>query len=326
MTKLTRSDLVKTAEHLIKPKLLTVLAIILAAVFIPIPPAGKPVEELNASGSFIVIDGVKIHYVDKGSGDKTFVLLHGFGASVFSWREVIQPLSRHGRVVALDRPGFGLTERADPTKTPYNPYTVEGEASLILRLMKTLNISKAVFIGHSAGAYTALYIASKHPEAVEALVLIAPAWRMREDGLQRFLLSLPLADKYGPLFLRAAVPYLEQILYKAWYNKNKLMQHVVDGYKYPLNARDWDRGLYWLIKYRRPVEIDIDQITAPVLVIHCTQDEIVPYEEGAHLHYMLKNSTLKLLENCGHLPHEEAPEATLEAMWRFLHLNNEEKS
>ena len=86
MTKLTRSDLVKTAEHLIKPKLLAVLAV--AAVFIPIPPVGKPVEELDASGSFVVIDGVKIHYVDKGSGDKTFVLLHGFGASVFSWREV----------------------------------------------------------------------------------------------------------------------------------------------------------------------------------------------------------------------------------------------
>ncbi len=101
MTKLTRSDLVKTAEHLINPKLLGVLAVILAAVFI-IPPVGKPVEELDASGSFIVIDGVKIHYVDKGSGDKTFALLRGFGASVLSWREVIEPLSRHGGVVALE--------------------------------------------------------------------------------------------------------------------------------------------------------------------------------------------------------------------------------
>jgi Predicted hydrolases or acyltransferases (alpha/beta hydrolase superfamily) len=73
-------------------------------------------------------------------------------------------------------------------------------------------------------------------------------------------------------------------------------------------------------------EIDLDQITAPVLVIHRTQDEIVPYDEGVHLHYMLKNTTLKLLENCGHLPHEEAPEATQEAIWTFLHLNTEEKS
>jgi sigma-B regulation protein RsbQ len=72
------------------------------------------------------------------------------------------------------------------------------------------------------------------------------------------------------------------------------------------------------------VEIDLDQITALVLVIHCTQDEIVPYEEGAHLHYMLKNSTLKLLENCGHLPHEEV--ATLEAIGTFLHLNTERKN
>ena len=327
MTKLTRSDLVKTAEQLINSKkLLVVLAIILAAVFIPIPPVGRPVEKLNASGSFMVVDGIKIHYIDTDSGDRTFILLHGFGASVFSWREVIQPLSKHGRVVALDRPGFGLTERADPTETPYNPYTVDGEARLILGLMEALDISKAVFVGHSAGAYTALYIASKHPEAVEALVLVAPAWKMGEDGLQRFLFSLPLADKYGPLFLRAAVPSLEQILYKAWYNKSKLTQYVVNGYKYPLNARDWDKGLYWLVKYRRPVEIDLDSITAPVLVIHCKHDEIVPYEEGVQLHYMLKNSTLRLLENCGHLPHEEIPESTLETIWRFLHLNTEEKS
>lgn len=327
MTKLTRSDLVKTAEQLINSKkLLVALAIILAAVFIPVPPVGKPVEELDASGSFMVVDGIKIHYIDTGSGGKAFVLLHGFGASVFSWREIIPPLSKHGRVVALDRPGFGLTEREDPAKMPYNPYTVEGEARLILRLMETLNISRAVFVGHSAGAYTALYIASKHPEAVEALVLIAPAWRMRDDGLQRLLLSLPLADKYGPLLLRAAVPSLEQALYNAWYNKSKLTQYVVNGYKYPLNARDWDKGLYWLMKHRKPVEIDLDQITTQVLIIHCTHDEIVPYEEGVQLHYMLKNSTLKLLENCGHLPHEEIPEATLETIWRFLHLNTEEKS
>lgn len=114
-----------------------------------------------------------------------------------------------------------------------NPYTVEGEAIPILRLVKTLNISKAVFIGHSAGAYTALYIASKHPEAVEALVLIAPAWRMGEDGLQRFLLSLPLADKYGPLFLRAAVPYLEQILYKAWYNLRNMWLMAINIHSTP---------------------------------------------------------------------------------------------
>ena len=114
MTKLTRSDLVKTAEQLITKKLLVALAIILAAVFIPVPPVGKPVEELDASGSFMVVDGIKIHYIDTGSGGKAFVLLHGFGVSVFSWREIIPPLSKHGRVVALDRPGFGLTERADP--------------------------------------------------------------------------------------------------------------------------------------------------------------------------------------------------------------------
>lgn len=318
--------LAERARRLVKSrKLLAILAIILVIVFLPIPPVGRPVEELDTINSFIVIDGVKIHYLDTGSGNRTFILLHGFGASIFSWREIVQPLSMYGRVIALDRPGFGLTERVDPSGAPYNPYTVDGEARLILGLMDALNISRAVFVGHSSGAYTALYIASKHPERIEALILIAPAWRSGGGGLPRFLLSLPLADKYWPLFLRASVPSLEKILYKAWYDKSKLTQQVIDSYKYPLNARDWDKGLYWVMKYRRAVDIDLNSIEAPVLVIHCIHDEIVPHEEGEQLCSLLKNSTIQLLDNCGHLPHEETPEATLKIMLRFLGIGAEEE-
>ena len=120
MTKLTRSDLVKTAEQLTNSKkLLVALAIILAAVFIPIPPVGRPVEELNASGSFMVVNGIKIHYIDTGSGDRTFILLHGFGAGVFSWREVIRSLN----TAELERStGRGSDSQREQTQ-PRRPIT-----------------------------------------------------------------------------------------------------------------------------------------------------------------------------------------------------------
>jgi len=56
------------------------------------------------------------------------------------------------------------------------------------------------------------------------------------------------------------VSSLEKILYKAWYDKGKLTQQVIDGYKYPLNNRDWDKGLYWVMKYRRTVDINLNSI------------------------------------------------------------------
>ncbi|MEM2021022.1 MAG: hypothetical protein QXP80_02200 [Zestosphaera sp.] len=80
---------------------------------LPVPTTGEPVEDLAQEWSrFVIVNGVKIHYVEEfGEGDYTFILLHGFGASVFSWREVFKELSKYGRVVGFDRPGFGLTER-----------------------------------------------------------------------------------------------------------------------------------------------------------------------------------------------------------------------
>ncbi len=52
-----------------------------------------------------------MHYKKYGDGEKVFILLHGFGASLFSWREIVEPLSQYGTVIAYDRPAFGLTER-----------------------------------------------------------------------------------------------------------------------------------------------------------------------------------------------------------------------
>jgi len=279
--------------------LLVFLFAIIVLHVVPVPPVGEPVESLAGEhDKFVIVEGVKIRYVEMlGYGDLTFVLLHGFGASVFSWREILNNLSNYGRVIAFDRPGFGLTERVDPASLSFNPYTAEGQARITYELLRKLNVSKAVIVGHSAGGGLALLIALEYPELVDA--------------------------QYGPLIIRGFVSQLEQILYRAWYNKSKLTEGVIEGYKYPLRAKDWDKGLYWLMKYRGFPEISglLKEVKAPILVIHGVNDEIVPLNSSLELVSLLSNESkprLVIVGECGHLPHEEKPDEFLKIVKEFI--------
>lgn len=98
---------------------LAVLAAILFAVLvgpfvIPVPPLKgtlPPQALADADSQFIEINGLSVHVKTRGQGQPVFVLLHGFGASLYSWHSVMEPLSQLGTVIAFDRPAFGLSER-----------------------------------------------------------------------------------------------------------------------------------------------------------------------------------------------------------------------
>ncbi|KAK9081887.1 hypothetical protein Syun_030724 [Stephania yunnanensis] len=106
------------------------------------------------------------------------VLLHGFGASAFSWGRVMRILARltSSGVVAFDRPGFGLTSRPhDIQEQMVNPYSLSFSVLITLHFIHLLAAQKAILIGHSAGALVALDTYFEAPERVGALILVAPA-------------------------------------------------------------------------------------------------------------------------------------------------------
>lgn len=305
---------------------LAVVALVLVVLaLVLLPEVGEPPEALaKPGGGFLELDGFRVYYVDRGSGATTYVLLHGFGASTFSWRYFLEELPSYGRVVAYDRPGFGLTERVDPRRLPYNPYTSDGAVEMLRRLMEALGIRRAVLVGHSAGGGLALLFVLRYPELVECLVLIAPAWRSwSRPWYWDLLLNLPLSERFGPLLVRQYVGTLEQALYRAWYNKTLLTEEVIEGYKYPLKARNWDRGLFWVMKYGGFPDIsgELRRVRVPVLVVHGEYDELVPLQSSQELYRALANYTkvsLRVVPGVGHLPHEEAPAETLREVLSFL--------
>ncbi|XVF41261.1 hypothetical protein PTKIN_Ptkin01aG0266500 [Pterospermum kingtungense] len=111
------------------------------------------------------------------------ILLHGFGASVFSWNKVIKRLARltGSKVLAFDRPAFGLTSRLDTFGTqnsdakPLNPYSMAFSVLATLYFIDFLAAEKAILVGHSAGSLVAVDAYFEAPERVAALILVAPA-------------------------------------------------------------------------------------------------------------------------------------------------------
>jgi pimeloyl-ACP methyl ester carboxylesterase len=225
------------------------LAVVLIGPFLvpvrPVPGTVPPEELADPDGHFVEINGLSVYNKVAGQGLPVFILLHGFGASLFSWHAVMQPLSKFGTVIAYDRPAFGLTER--PMQwTGLDPYDSAGNIALLLGLMDAFRVQKAILVGNSAGGTLAMQFALAHPERVEALILVDPAVdESGEPAWIRILGSTPEVQHLGPLMVRSIRKSGLDLIRTAWHDPAKITQATWIGYTKPLQAENWDRALWY---------------------------------------------------------------------------------
>lgn len=306
--------------------ILTVLALIvlIGPFLIPVPPLENtvPVEQLlDANSKFVKVHGVNVHYKTWGEGEPIFILLHGFGASQFSWREVTEPFSQFGTVIAYDRPAFGLTERPLEWEGE-SPYGPQAQVSIVIGLMDALKVEKAILVGNSAGGTVSMQVALQHPERVEALILVdaavyagggAPSW-------VRPILKTPQMNHVGPLVARQLQAQGVEFIKTAWHDPSKITQDIFDGYQKPLQTANWDKALWQLTVASEESGLveRLAEITMPTLVITGDDDRIVPTEQSLRLADELPNAELQVIAQSGHLPHEEKPVEFMRAVTKFL--------
>ena len=242
-----------------------------------------------------------------------FILLHGFGASTFSWREVMQPLPELGSVVAYDRPAFGLTERPMPGEWEgESPYSLDAQVELLIGLMDTLGIHQAILVGNSAGGTVALTTALKYPDRVQALVGVDAAIYTggQSSGLLRLLLHMPLVNHLGPLISRSlAGERGNEFIKSAWHNPNLITDDIFAGYRKPLQVENWDKALWelTLASEKNDIAEQLASLAMPVLVLTGYEDRIFPTDDSIRLSEDISGSTLVVFESCGHVPQEECP-------------------
>jgi pimeloyl-ACP methyl ester carboxylesterase len=256
-----------------------------------------------------------LHFLTAGAGPD-LVLLHGLGASSFSWRHNLDPLARHFRVWAPDLPGHGRS----PAE-PWGDYRLEALAGEVLSFMNRQGLGRAALGGNSLGGALALLLAGRQPERVAALVLLAPAAAPDRLPFLFYPLRLPalgwiLATLLGPWVIPPALRLI-------YHHRDRITPEVISGYAAPLRDRRRRLALRRLCQqaqvWPRPrLEELLNQIRQPVALIWGERDRILPPAQALFLQARLPQAELHLLPEVGHAPQEEAPNAVNKIIIAFL--------
>jgi pimeloyl-ACP methyl ester carboxylesterase len=305
--------------------LAVLLLILLVGPFlVPIPPLEDvlPPQELADDDSlFVEINEFDFHYKTAGRGDLTVVMLHGFGASVYSWREVAPVLAENYTTYSYDRPAFGLTERPVEWEGD-NPYTLLASVDQLNALLDAWGVEQVVLMGNSAGGTVALQYTFEHPERVLGLILVDPSFGGGGGGYSKYgwLLNTPQMQRLGPLLVREISKSGLETIDRAWHDPGKQPADTVPLYTKPLQAENWDVGL-WLYSTAPSapsLRERLGELSLPVLVLTGDNDRLIPAENTIAAAGEIPGAELVVLENCGHVPQEECPQAFLEAVLDFL--------
>jgi pimeloyl-ACP methyl ester carboxylesterase len=263
---------------------------------------------------------LRLAVTDTGQG-KPLLLLHGLGASSYTWKRIIPALARHNRVIAIDLKGFGASDKPQDGK-----YSIFDQAELIKTFIQKENLTNLTVIGHSYGGGVALALALKMAEdkdtRLQRLVLVdSLAYRQPIPFFFTFI-QIPVVGDVG-FGLTPPEVQTASALAIAYHDKGKLSAESVWAYAKPLYS---EGGRYALVRtVEQLVPEDIDQFSdryrtlkIPALLVWCRQDKIVPLSYGARLNADLQNSNIEVIDQCGHIPQEEQPEATAQIIGNFL--------
>jgi len=264
---------------------------------------------------FVSAAGVRWHVQQAGTQGPRVLLLHGTGASLHTWRDLLKPSAEHAQVLAIDLPGHGFSSLAAA-----EGMSLPGMARGIAQLLDELAWPVQAFIGHSAGAAIAAQMVLDTPLQPEVLIGINPAW-LPLPGLAGLL--FPPAAKL--LAMTPAVPHwfarqasrpgvLEKLLQSTGSvldaRGNDLYAQLVASPAHAQGALNmmaaWD-----LSRGREKLR----QLRCPVRLLVGGKDATVPPVQAKQAMELLHNGELTEWPAYGHLVHEEAPTETL-LYWR----------
>jgi pimeloyl-ACP methyl ester carboxylesterase len=278
----------------------------------------KKAERRNPpTGRFITVDGVRLHYIERGTGSP-LVLLHGNGSMIqdFESSGLVDLAAKKYRVIALDRPGFGYSDR--PRSTVWTP---EAQANLINAALKQMGVSQPLVLGHSWGTLVAVALALKYPNNIRALILASGYYypTVRPDVL---VLSPPAIPLIGDVLSHTISPVLGRLLWPLLLRKifgpsrvpKKFAGFPEEMTMRPSQIRASAAETALMIPAAYSFRESYGQLKMPVVIVAGTEDRVSKVQQSAELHRDIAHSTLRCIPSTGHMVHQTATAEVMSAI------------
>jgi pimeloyl-ACP methyl ester carboxylesterase len=282
----------------------------------------RPVKSFAAidyglAEKYVTLGGLRLCYVDEGKGDDVLVFLPPAMSSLKVWRESILAFRDRYRVVALDLPGHGKSDK--PLRFRYNPETF---AEVTARLLDHLGIRRATLVGNSNGGATALFFAIRYPDRARRLVLVSPAGSGPTPPWMQRLVRWAAT----PLHLGTANPYVTKLALQiaAFEKKTPHTDAYLSDFLAVRGAgneyRRWIRAQVKVLRSALAYDASerAKELKLPTLILWGEKDSIIPVKLAKALQSKIPGAELTILPGIGHMPEIEVPDALHRVMEVFL--------
>lgn len=280
--------------------------------------ARRAEREHPPAGRFVTVDGVKLHYLERGEGP-ALVLLHGNGVDATDWEHsgLLDAAAEHYRVIAFDRPGFGYSER--PRTTVWTP---DRQARLLHHALQELGVHSAIVVGHSWGTLVALSLGLQAPDFVRGLVLVSGYYypSVRLDVMVGAPPAVPLV---GDALRYTVAPLAGRLIWPAAIGRAFAPMPVSENFRAvspwmslrpsQLRANAADSSL--MIPGAVSLARRYGGLKVPVQILAGAQDGVCSCAHNAErLHAALRHSELSVTPGVGHMLHYAEPGKVLGAI------------
>lgn len=255
----------------------------------------------------ITVNNLNINYICEGNGE-TVVLLHGWGANIKLFSDIITLLSSQYRVIALDMPGFGESDE------PNTPWCVDDYVDFVIDFLMGFDVKKVTFLGHSFGGRVIIkmFEKSRLPFEITKIILVDSAgvkpkktfkqkYKIRMFKLGKKVLSLKpvrlmfpdalenLRAKSGSADYNAASPIMRQTLVRV---VNEDLTHL------------------------------FERVTPPTLLIWGKDDTATPVSDAELMEKLMPDAGKVIFENCGHYSFLDCRGAFLRVLASFMNIKD----
>lgn len=250
-----------------------------------------------------------------GNGTQPMVFAHGFGCDQNMWRFVTKAFEDDYRIILFDYVGSGNSDLSAYDPARYS--TLQGYADDLLEIIRSLDLTQIIFVGHSVSSMVGVLAANEEPERFENLIMIGPSPRYINDGAYVGGFERKDIDGLFEMMDRNFIGWANFLAPAIIKNPDRpeLGAELTASFcsTDPVIARKFAEATFFADNRE-----DLQHVRVPSLVLQCSDDMVAPDQVGEYVSGHLANSTFRKLKATGHCPHMSHPEETIEAIRQYL--------